>query len=162
MSKRIPDLTRRNEFRAIARCDADYPAHLRDVPDTPEILHVHGALGAGDALAVAVVGSRRATAYGTSVAESLARELAARGVTVVSGLARGIDAAAHRGALRGGGRTIAVLGSGVDVVYPPEHRRLAYQVAESGALISPFPLGTAPLAYHFPARNRVIAGMALA
>ena len=119
MSKRIPDLTRRNEFRAIARCDADYPAHLREIADAPEILHVHGSLRADDALAVAVVGSRRATAYGTGVAESLSRDLAARGVTVVSGLARGIDAAAHRGALRAGGRTVAVLGSGVDVVYPP-------------------------------------------
>ena len=111
---------------------------------------------------VAVVGSRRATPYGLEVAETLAADLAARGVTIVSGLARGIDSAAHRGALRVGGRTLAVLGSGVDVIYPPENRRLAAEIAERGALISQFAPGTPPLPQNFPTRNEVIAGLSLA
>jgi DNA processing protein len=112
-------------------------------------------------LAVAIVGSRRGTPYGLRVAERLGADLGVRGVTVVSGLARGVDTAAHRGALGAGGRTLAVLGSGVDVVYPPENRRLAAEVVEAGALVSQFPMGTAPLPHHFPARNRVIAGLSL-
>jgi DNA processing protein len=123
---------------------------------------VRGRLLEADALAVAIVGSRRATPYGLDVAETIAAELAARGVTVVSGLARGIDSAAHRGALRVGGRTIAVMGSGVDVIYPPENRRLAEEIAERGALVSQFAPGTPPLPHHFPIRNGVIAGLALA
>src|SRR5215831_7815644 len=122
--------------------DASYPENLREISTPPERLYVRGALMDVDALAVAIVGSRTATSYGLAVAERLAAELAARGVTVVSGLARGIDGAAHRGALRAGGRTIAVLGSGVDVIYPPEHRRLAGEIAASGGLLSPFPPGT--------------------
>ena len=110
--------------RALTRVDAGYPARLAEVPDAPATLHVRGALVDADALAVAIVGSRRATPYGLEVAETLAADLAARGVTIVSGLARGIDSAAHRGALRVGGRTLAVLGSGVDVIYPPENRRV--------------------------------------
>jgi DNA processing protein len=125
-------------------------------------LYVRGTLAEDDALAVAIVGSRAATPYGVTVAERLAADLAARGVTVVSGLARGIDSAAHRGALRAGGRTIAVLGSGVDVIYPPENRRLAGDIEASGALVSQFEPGTPPLAGYFPARNRVIAGLSLA
>jgi DNA processing protein len=148
--------------RAIERGDAEYPALLLAVPTAPATLHVRGALVEGDTLAVAVVGSRRATAYGLSVAETLAADLAARGVTIVSGLARGIDTAAHRGALRVGGRTIAVLGSGVDVVYPPENARLAEEVAARGALVSQFAPGTPPLPHHFPTRNAVIAGLSLA
>jgi DNA processing protein len=148
--------------RAIERGDAEYPALLLAVPAAPATLHVRGALVEGDALAVAVVGSRRATAYGLSVAETLAADLAARGVTIVSGLARGIDTAAHRGALRVGGRTIAVLGSGVDVVYPPENARLAEEIAARGALVSQFAPGTPPLPHHFPTRNAVIAGLSLA
>jgi DNA processing protein len=116
---------------------------------------------ADDTLAIAIVGAREATPYGVGCAERLAEDLAARGITIISGLARGIDSAAHRGALRAGGRTIAVLGSGVDVIYPPENRRLALQVAEGGAVVSQFPLGTPPLAGYFPARNRVIAGLSL-
>lgn len=148
--------------RAIERGDAEYPALLLAVPTAPATLHVRGALVEGDALAVAVVGSRRATAYGLSVAEALAADLSARGVTIVSGLARGIDTAAHRGALRVGGRTIAVLGSGVDVVYPPENARLAEEIAARGALVSQFAPGTPPLPHHFPTRNAVIAGLSLA
>src|SRR5262245_40098397 len=105
--------TRRSAVRRLGRDDAESPASLRDIPDAPDELHVRGVLARDDALAVAVVGSREATPYGIEVAEMLSADLAARGVTIVSGLARGIDAAAHRGALRGGGRTIAVLGSGV-------------------------------------------------
>ena len=123
---------------------------------------MRGRLVADDALAVAIVGSRRATPYGLEVAERLGAALGARGVTVVSGLARGIDSAAHRGALASGGRTIAVLGSGVDVIYPPENRRLAGRIVEAGAVVSQFAPGTRPLPYHFPERNRVIAGLVLA
>lgn len=148
--------------RAIGRGDAEYPVLLLAVPTAPATLHVRGALIDGDTLAVAVVGSRRATPYGLVAAETLAADLAARGVTIVSGLARGIDTAAHRGALRVGGRTIAVLGSGVDVVYPPENARLADEIAASGALASQFAPGTPPLPHHFPTRNAVIAGLSLA
>jgi DNA processing protein len=138
--------------------DPDYPA-LLDVVPAPPALWVRGALVAADALAVAIVGARRATPYG--VAEQLAAELAARGVTIVSGFARGIDTAAHRGALAAGGRTLAVLGSGVDVVYPSENRALARAIEGHGALVSPFAPGTPALAGHFPARNRTLAGLAL-
>jgi DNA processing protein len=122
---------------------------------------MRGAVERADALAIAIVGSRRATPYGVEVAESLASALAARGVTVVSGLARGIDTAAHRGALAAGGRTLAVLGCGIDIVYPPENARLAAEVAARGALLSQFAAGTPPLPYNFPARNRTLAGLAL-
>jgi len=148
--------------RAITRGDAGFPPRLAEIPDAPATLHVRGALVDADALAVAIVGSRRATPYGLEVAETLAADLAARGVTIVSGLARGIDSAAHRGALRVGGRTLAVLGSGVDVIYPPENRRLAAEIAARGALVSQFAPGTPPLPHNFPTRNQVIAGMSLA
>jgi DNA processing protein len=148
--------------RALTRADAGYPPRLAEVPDAPATLHVRGALVDADALAVAIVGSRRATTYGLEVAETLAADLAARGVTIVSGLARGIDSAAHRGALRVGGRTLAVLGSGVDVIYPPENRRLATEIVERGALLSQFAPGTPPLPQNFPTRNQVIAAMSLA
>lgn len=139
---------------------ARYPALLREVPDPPA-LDLRGAVEPADALAVAIVGSRLATPYGVEVAESLASALAARGVTIVSGLARGIDTAAHRGALAAGGRTLAVLGCGIDIVYPPENARLAAEVAARGALLSQFAAGTPPLPYNFPARNRTLAGLAL-
>src|SRR5258705_11315160 len=148
--------------RALTRADARYPARLAQIPDAPVTLHVRGALVDADALAVAIVGSLRATPYGLEVAATLAADLAARGVTIVSGLARGIDAAAHRGALRVGGRTLAVLGSGVDVIYPPENRRLAAEIAERGALLSQFAPGTPPLPQNFPTRNQVIAALSLA
>jgi DNA processing protein len=163
--ERIHDGTVRDHAgaaRALARGDAEYPALLLAVPTAPATLHVRGALLEGDALAVAVVGSRRATPYGLEVAETLAADLAARGVTIVSGLARGIDTAAHRGAVRVGGRTIAVLGSGVDVVYPAENARLAEEIVARGALVSQFAPGTPPLPHHFPTRNAVIAGLSLA
>jgi DNA processing protein len=147
--------------RQILLGDAAYPANLREIQAPPGRLYVRGTLTEDDVLAVAIVGARAATPYGVAVAERLAADLAARGVTVVSGLARGIDSAAHRGALRAGGRTIAVLGSGVDVIYPPENRRLAGEIEASGALVSQFEPGTPPLAGYFPARNRVIAGLSL-
>jgi DNA processing protein len=134
--------------------------HLRAV-DHPAWLDVRGTLLPEDALAIAIVGSRRASPYGLRVATSLSGELAARGVTIVSGLARGIDTAAHRGALDAGGRTIAVLGCGIDRVYPPENRALAERIAGAGAVLTQFPPGTPSLPYHFPIRNGVIAGLAL-
>ena len=140
--------------------DPRYPALLASISSPPE-LDVRGTLEPGDALAIAIVGSRQATAYGVEVAETLAADLAARGVTIVSGLARGIDTAAHRGALAAGGRTLAVLGHGIAHVYPPENRGLAEAIVEHGALLSQFPPTIGPLAYHFPARNRTLAGLAL-
>lgn len=140
--------------------DPHYPALLAPIPSPPS-LDVRGTLEPGDALAIAIVGSRQATAYGLEVAETLAAELAARGVTIVSGLARGIDTAAHRGALEAGGRTLAVLGHGIAQVYPPENRALADAIAGRGALLSQFPPTIGPLPHHFPARNRTLAGLAL-
>jgi len=140
--------------------DAGYPAALSRLTPAPE-LWVRGALREDDALAVAIVGARRASPYGLEVAERLASDLAARGVTIVSGFARGIDTAAHRGALAAGGRTIAVLGAGIDVVYPPENRALAAEVAARGALVSQFAPGTPPLPHHFPTRNRTLAALVL-
>jgi DNA processing protein len=136
----------------------EYPSPLRELPDAPLYLIVRGeALDDGPALAI--VGARHATPYGLEVAARFAHELAQAGVTVVSGMARGIDGAAHRGALRGGGQTVAVFGAGVDVIYPPEHADLAAEIAATGTLVSELPCGTPPLAGHFPARNRIIAGM---
>ncbi|MCI0548329.1 MAG: DNA-processing protein DprA [Candidatus Rokubacteria bacterium] len=150
------------DVRAVGPHDADYPVHLRDDPLAPPVLYLRGGLVREDALAVAIVGSRTPSPYGVEMAQGLAAELARRGVTIVSGLARGIDSAAHRGALDAGGRTIAVFGSGIDVIYPPEHRRLAARIATAGALLSQFAPGTPPFPHHFPLRNRVIAAMALA
>ncbi len=140
--------------------DPRYPALLGAIPSAPT-LFVRGELHADDALAVAIVGSRRATPYGIAAAEQLASELAARGVTIVSGLARGIDTAAHRSALAAGGRTLAVLGCGIDVVYPPENGPLVRAIESQGAILSQFPPGMPALAGHFPARNRTLAGLAL-
>jgi DNA processing protein len=144
----------------LAPADPEYPALLATIPSPPE-LDVRGTLVPGDALAIAVVGSRRATAYGLEVAETLAGDLAARGVTIVSGLARGIDTAAHRGALAAGGRTLAVLGHGIAHVYPPENAALATAIAARGALLSQFPATLGPFSYNFPVRNRTLAGLAL-
>jgi DNA processing protein len=140
--------------------DADYPTPLAVLAPAPE-LWMRGMLVADDALAVAIVGARRASAYGLEVAERLASDLAARGVTIVSGFARGVDTAAHRGALAAGGRTIAILGAGVDVPYPPENGVLAREVAARGALLSQFPPGTPPLPHNFPTRNRTLAALVL-
>lgn len=151
----------RVQARLLTLGDAEYPAALKTMALPPPFLLVRGTVRREDALGVALVGSRRASAYGLRTAETLAGELGSRGVTVVSGLARGVDTAAHRGAIAAGGRTVAVLGSGVDVVYPPENRELAGEIARRGAVLSQFPMGTAPLPQHFPLRNRVIAGLTL-
>lgn len=153
--------TRAAGLTVIVWGDPEYPVRLREIPSAPPVIYLRGALLPEDGAAVAVVGARHATAYGEGMAQELAQELARRGLTVISGLARGIDAAAHRGAIEGGGRTIAVLGSGLDRVYPPEHEALSRQVAAAGALCSEFPLGTAPLRPHFPRRNRIISGLSL-
>jgi DNA processing protein len=154
-------LAKRCGARLVLLPDADYPTLLRPIDLPPPFLLVRGDLLREDALGVAIVGSRRASPYGLRVAERLGADLGGRSVTVVSGLARGIDTAAHRGALDAGGRTIAVLGSGVDVLYPSENGRLAREVALAGAVVSQFPMGAPPLPHHFPARNRLIAGLTL-
>ncbi len=141
--------------------DPKYPAPLRQIPHPPPVLYARGDWRASDQRAVAIVGSRNASPYGLGVAERLASELAQRGITIVSGMARGIDAAAHRGALKAGGRTIAVFGAGLDVIYPKEHRKLAKEISAAGLLLSEFPLGTAPLQGNFPRRNRLISGLSL-
>ena len=140
---------------------ADYPRLLSEIPDPPGVLFVRGAIEPADAMAVAIVGTRRATHYGKQQAERLAGGLARAGVTVVSGLARGIDAAAHRGALAAGGRTIAVLASGVLNLFPPEHEKLADEVAAHGAVVSEAAPTMPPLAGMFPQRNRIISGLSL-
>ena len=147
-------------LRTIGQRDAEYPALLKEVPGPPDRLWLAGKpLEPGPALAV--VGTRRASRYGLEAAFWLGRELAASGVTIVSGLAKGIDGAAHRGALAAEGRTVAVMGCGLDICYPARHRDLFDQIAVCGTLVSEYEPGTRPLPYHFPVRNRIIAGMAL-
>lgn len=145
----------------IVRDTPEYPQALGRIYDAPGVLFCRGKLEARDELAVAIVGSRRCTHYGRQQAEKLAGVLARAGLTIVSGLARGIDSAAHRGALEAGGRTIAVLGTGLANIYPPEHLELADSVAKQGALVAEVPLGTVPLPGLFPQRNRIIAGLSL-
>ena len=151
----------RRGFTLLDLLSPEYPALLATMEDPPLVLYVWGQLVDADARAIAIVGSRRASAYGVSACHRLAGGLARCGASVVSGLARGIDAAAHRAALEAGGRTIAVLGSGLNRLYPPEHRRLAERIADNGAVVSELPLDAPPLPGHFPMRNRVIAGMTL-
>lgn len=146
---------------AIGRGDADYPAGLAIIPDPPPVLWVRGRLRPVSP-AVAIVGSRSATPHGLEVAFQLGRDLARAGVVVVSGLARGVDSAAHRGALGGDGRTLAVIGSGPDIVYPPEHGDLAQTIAAQGAVLGELPPGCPPRGWHFPRRNRIISGLATA
>lgn len=153
----IAEACARLPVRVLTRADADYPAVLREIARPPLVLFARGTL-APEAERIAVVGSRRATPYGRHAAEELSAGLAASGVTVVSGAARGIDTAAHKGALRAG-RTVAVLGCGVDVAYPRENRRLLDEIAEAGAVLSEYPPGTQPVASFFPQRNRIISGL---
>ena len=142
--------------------DERYPALLRETYDPPIVIYCLGDVASAFSQpAIAIVGSRRCSTYGRNVAEKLSRELAERGVTVVSGLARGIDSAAHRGALDGRGLTVGVMGTGLDAVYPKENRKLAARIAEQGALVTEFPLATPPVSQNFPFRNRVISGLAL-
>lgn len=156
----VLDAAARLGARLLCQDDAGYPALLKAIPDPPAVLYVLGALEPRDLQAVAVVGSRRCTHYGREQAERFGALLAAAGFTVVSGGARGIDSAAHRGALRHPhGRTICVVGCGVDVVYPPENRELYAQIASRGAVVGELPFGTAPSAENFPRRNRIISGL---
>jgi len=154
-------ICREHGVAILTEADQQYPRALREIHDPPGVLFVKGSLQARDAMAIAIVGTRHATQYGLKQAERLAGSLARAGLTVVSGLARGIDAAAHRGALQAGGRTLAVLGSGVLNVYPPEHEKLAEEVVAHGALLSEVPPRAEPLGGMFPQRNRIISGLAL-
>lgn len=155
------ELLGRHGVRALTWHDDEYPKRLREIFDRPPVLFVRGTITAADEWGVAVVGTRRVTVYGRQVAEEMARGLASNRVTVVSGLARGVDAVAHRAALEAGGRTIAVQACGLDLVYPPEHKRLAEQIAERGAVVSDYPIGTQPRGEFFPRRNRILSGMSL-
>lgn len=147
--------------RLVTQTDTEYPERLKQIHDPPPFLYIRGRFAPQDDLAIAIVGARTASPYGRKMARELAHELAGCGVCVVSGLARGIDSEAHQAALESGGRTIAVLGSGLDVVYPREHIALAEQIAESGAVVSEFSFGSRPEAGNFPYRNRVISGISL-
>ncbi|MGZ9224454.1 MAG: DNA-processing protein DprA [Anaerolineales bacterium] len=142
--------------------DESYPGRLKEIDQPPPVLYIRGEYLPDDLFAVAIVGTRRVTAYGRQITEEMSSFLAANGITVISGLARGVDAIAHQSTLKAGGRTIAVLGSGVDKIYPPEHRGLAEQMMERGAVISDYALGTPPDASNFPPRNRIISGLSLA
>jgi DNA processing protein len=147
--------------RALTWNDPDYPALLKEIDDAPPVIYVRGDLCASDEWAVSVVGTRRPTPYGRQVAEEVSYQLASNRICIVSGLARGVDAIAHRAALQAGGRTVAVLACGLDTVYPPEHAKLAREIIEHGALISEYPLGTQPRGDYFPRRNRIMSGISL-
>ena len=149
-------------IRVLIWDDDDYPARLREINNAPPVLYLRGAFATKDEWAVAVVGTRRVTPYGRQVAERIALTLANSGITVVSGLALGVDTVAHRTSLEAGGRTLAVLGSGVDQIYPSKNRALAQKVIENGAIISDYAPGTPPEATNFPPRNRIISGLSLA
>jgi len=153
---------RLQQVQALTLLDDAYPANLRQIADPPPVLFIKGELRPADERAVAVVGTRRATSYGQTVTHHLATDLAAAGVTVVSGLAKGIDTVAHRATIDAGGRTLAVLGNGLDQVYPPQNTNLADRVGRAGALVSEFPPGTPPDAVNFPRRNRIISGLSRA
>jgi DNA processing protein len=153
------DRVRKAGVQVLTWDDADYPASLRDIDASPPVLYLHGRLTSQDEWAIAIVGTRRASTYGREVAQKLATQLAQQGITVVSGLALGIDTVAHRAAIDAGGRTLAVLGSGVDQIYPPQNRAVAMAIAEQGAIMSDYPLGTRPEAGNFPPRNRIVSGL---
>lgn len=154
-------LIKKYRVRLIAYRDEEYPQALKEIPDCPVLLYVKGALTQENKLAVAIVGSRRASFYGISMAEKIALGLCELGITIVSGMARGIDTAAHRGALRAKGATIAVLGNGLAQVYPPENKKLFDEIVQEGAVVSEFAMETPPSAYNFPRRNRIISGLSL-
>ncbi|OQW37991.1 MAG: DNA-binding protein [Nitrospira sp. SG-bin1] len=154
-------LVERLKIQTVTLFDRSYPARLKAISDPPPLLYVSGNLLPQDEVAVAVVGGRHATSSGKLITEEIAKDLAGCGVTIVSGLARGIDAAAHRGALSGKGRTIAVLGCGIDRTYPSEHQLLRRNIESHGAVVSELPIGAAPQSHHFPRRNRIISGLSL-
>lgn len=154
-------LINKHNVKVISCLDKEYPDNLKEIYNSPIILYVRGNILPEDKFAIAIVGSRNASHYGISAAERLGYELASRGLTITSGLARGIDAAGHKGALKAKGRTIAVLGNGLADIYPPEHLELADEIAKNGAVVSEFPMETAPLKENFPRRNRIISGLSL-
>jgi DNA processing protein len=158
----LVDHIQQQGIRVLTWADPDYPERLREIYQSPFILYLKGDLTPEDTWAVAVVGTRRFSPYGRQVAENIAHTLSRNGITIISGLARGVDGIAHQSALDAGGRTIAVLGSGLDVIYPPEHRSLAERIYRQGALISDYPPGTPPDGSNFPPRNRIISGLSKA
>lgn len=141
--------------------DENYPNRLRYIHNSPTVLYCNGEFTEEDEISIAIVGSRKSTSYGKWASEKFAKDLAKLGITVVSGMARGIDTCSHRGAIDGNGRTVAVLGSGVDVVYPKSNKKLYEEISSQGVVVSEFPLGTPPYAANFPQRNRIISGMSL-
>ncbi len=154
-------LIEKHNIRIVTFADKDYPAFLKEIYSPPIVLYVKGKLVPEDSKAIAVVGTRQPTYYGRTVAEELSGDLARYGLTIVSGMARGIDSFAHSGALKAKGRTIAVLGCGIDIVYPPENAKLMRDIEASGAVVTEFPFGTAPDRMNFPRRNRIIGGLCL-
>ncbi len=159
--KKELDLVKKHKVKIITINDKDYPKNLKEIYDPPIVLYLKGSLEQDDGLALAIVGSRRASFYGLSIAEKLAGELSGVGLTIISGMARGIDSAAHRGALKAGGRTLAILGSGLSNIYPPENKPLFEKIQTQGAVISEFPMQMEPLAQNFPRRNRIISGLSI-
>jgi DNA processing protein len=159
---RIWDQIQKKGIYVLTWLDESYPERLKEIEQPPPVLYLRGELIPEDSWAVAIVGTRRVTPYGRQVTEEVASFLAANGITVVSGLARGVDAIAHSAALRAGGRTLAVLGSGVDRIYPPENRAMAEQIFEHGAVLSDYAPGTPPESSNFPPRNRIISGLSMA
>jgi DNA processing protein len=160
--EKVWDRIQKQGIQILTWQDESYPQRLKEIDQPPPVLYIRGEYLPDDLFAVGIVGTRRVTAYGRQITEELASFLAANGMTVISGLARGVDAIAHQTALKAGGRTIAVLGSGVDRIYPPEHRGLAERMMERGAIISDYAPGTPPEASNFPPRNRIISGLSLA
>ena len=155
------ELLKKFGFSFLTYKDENYPENLKSIYDFPPFLFIKGEIKREDKKALAIVGTRLASFYGKSITEKIAKELSLRGITIVSGMARGIDSISHISALEQKGRTIAIFGSGLDIVYPPEHKDLAERIAQNGACISEFLLGTAPLAENFPKRNRLISGLSL-
>jgi DNA processing protein len=151
----------KEDITLITLTDSNYPEGLKQLPDAPILIYVKGNIDDTDKYAVSIIGSRKATNYGMQTAEKISYKLASCGLTVVSGMARGIDTVSHKGALKSGGRTIAVLGSGIDVPYPSSNRGLMNTIADNGAVISEFPLGSQPLREHFPRRNRIVSALSL-
>ena len=148
-------------INVITVLDENYPINLRYVYDNPMVLYCKGDFIEEDNLSIAIVGSRKATAYGKWASEKFSRELAKLDITVISGMAKGIDTCAHKGALNGNGRTVAVLGSGIDVIYPKSNKDLYNEISQNGVVVSEFPIGTEPYATNFPLRNRIISGISL-
>ncbi len=148
-------------IKMITILDKDYPEHLSYIDDRPNVIYMKGGILEEDNLAISIVGSRKSTSYGKWAAEKFSRELVEMGVTIISGLANGIDTIAHRTALENNGRTIAVLGTGIDKIYPARNKELYKDIEKSGALITEFPIGTKPFAYNFPQRNRIISGLSM-